>query len=188
MVSVKMRTGWDQDDINAVEFALRMEAAGADFITLHGRTRNQYYFGEADWNIIARVKESLKIPLVLSGDVVDGPSAARALEITGCDGLMIARAAKGNPWIFGEVRHFLEKKSEMELPSHREKVEMAKLHFKRLVENKDAYIAVREFRKHSSWYLKGIPRSAEVKNKINQAQNSEAILGLLDALLFVDEI
>jgi tRNA-dihydrouridine synthase B len=183
MVSVKMRTGWNEENVNVVDFALRIEAAGADFITVHGRTRDQYYFGKADWDIVARVKESLQIPVILSGDIVDGPSAARALKITGCDGLMIARAAKGNPWIFSEVRHFLEKGYETESPGYREKIEMAKFHFARLVENKEAYIAGREFRKHSAWYLKGVPNSAGVKNKINQAENPEEILALLDTLL-----
>ncbi|MBK5252654.1 MAG: tRNA dihydrouridine synthase DusB [Peptostreptococcaceae bacterium] len=187
-VSVKMRIGWDEVNVNVVDFALRIEAAGADFITVHGRTRDQYYFGKADWDIIARVKELLQIPVVLSGDVVDGPSAARALKITGCDGLMIARAAKGNPWIFSEVRHFLEKGYEIESPSYREKVQMAKFHFTRLVENKEAYIAGREFRKHSAWYLKGIPNSASVKNKINQAENPEEIFALLDTLLIAEGV
>ncbi len=187
-VSVKMRIGWDEVNVNVVDFALRMEAAGADFITVHGRTRDQYYFGKADWDIVARVKDSLQIPVVLSGDVVDGPSAAMALKITGCDGLMIARAAKGNPWIFSQVRHFLEKGYKIGLPSYREKVEMAKIHFMRLIENKDEYIACREFRKHSAWYLKGMPNSSSVKNQINQTENPKEIFALLDTLLIAKSV
>jgi len=182
-VSVKMRTGWDEDSVNAIDFALRMEASGVDFITVHGRTRNQYYFGQADWDIIAKVKKAVRIPVVLSGDVVDGPSAVSAFEITGCDGLMIARAAKGNPWIFNQIRHFIEKGCPPEEPGRVEKIVMAKTHLARLVENKDDYIACREFRKHSAWYLKGVYNSASVKNKINQAEKSEDILALLDTLL-----
>ncbi|PLX34244.1 MAG: tRNA dihydrouridine synthase DusB [Clostridiales bacterium] len=182
-VSVKMRTGWDEDSVNVIDFALRMEASGVDFITVHGRTRNQYYFGQADWDIIAKVKKAVSIPVVLSGDVVDGPSAVSAFEITGCDGLMIARAAKGNPWIFKQIRHFIEKGCPLEEPGRVEKIVMAKTHLARLVENKDDYTACREFRKHSAWYLKGVYNSASVKNKINQAEKSGDILALLDTLL-----
>src|SRR6056297_101165 len=184
-VSVKMRTGWDEDSVNVIDFALRMEASGVDFITVHGRTRNQYYFGQADWNIIAEVKKAVGIPVVLSGDVVDGPSAVSAFETTGCDGLMIARAAKGNPWIFKEIRHFIEKGYPIEEPGREEKIEMAKMHLERLVENKEDYIACREFRKNSAWYLKGVYNSAGVKNKINKAEKSQDILALLDSLLNV---
>src|SRR6056297_3277724 len=182
-VSVKMRTGWDEGSVNVVDFALRMEASGVDFITVHGRTRSQYYFGQADWNIIAKVKKAVGIPVVLSGDVVDGLTAASAFETTGCDGVMIARAAKGNPWIFKEIRHFIEKGYPLEEPGRVEKIEMAKTHLARLVENKDDYIACREFRKHSAWYLKGVYNSAGVKNKINKAEKSGDILVLLDTLL-----
>ncbi len=182
-VSVKMRTGWDEKSVNVVEFALRMEASGADFITVHGRTREQYYFGQADWGLIAKVKKALKIPVVLSGDVVDGPSAVSAFNTTGCDGLMIARAAKGYPWIFNQIRHFIEKGYPIEEPGREEKIEMAKMHLERLVENKEDYIACREFRKNSAWYLKGVYNSAGVKNKINQAEKPEDILALLDTLL-----
>lgn len=182
-VTVKMRIGWDMETVNAVYFASQMEAAGAAAIAVHGRTRDQYYFGSANWDMIRRVKEAVSIPVILSGDVIDGQSAVEALESTGCDGLMIARAAKGNPWIFKQIRHFLKTGSSLEEPDDMERIEMAKRHLIQSLQYKAEHVAVREFRKHCAWYLKGIPHSAGIKNSINQARDAGEILSLLDKLL-----
>lgn len=182
-VTVKMRIGWDGETVNAPSFARRMELAGAAAVTVHGRTRDQFYGGEADWKTIRQVKEAVGIPVVLSGDVVDGPSAEKALEATGCDGLMIARAAKGNPWIFREIKHYLRTGMELEKPGPQERVAMARKHLAKSLEDKTPYIAAREFRKHCAWYLKGLPHAASIRDRVNRTETPEALMALLDSLL-----
>ncbi|MBS4750766.1 tRNA dihydrouridine synthase DusB [Carnobacteriaceae bacterium zg-ZUI78] len=186
-VTVKMRTGWDSEHLYAVENALAAERAGASMVALHGRTRVQMYEGYADWTILKDVKQALKtIPLVGNGDVKTPEDAKRMLDETGVDGVMIGRAALGNPWMIKQTVHYLET-GEL-LPPHtpREKIDIAKVHLQRLVDLKGEVIASREFRQHANYYLKGIPRASKTKNLINQATTQQEMIDLMDA--FIEEV
>lgn len=185
-VTVKMRTGWDLEHLYAVENALAAERAGASMVAMHGRTRVQMYEGKADWTILKEVKQVLTIPFVGNGDVKTPEDAKRMLDETGVDGVMIGRAALGNPWMIKQTVHYLET-GEL-LPPHtpREKIDIAKVHLQRLVDLKGEKIATREFRQHANYYLKGIPRASRTKNAINQAVTQQEMIDLLDA--FLDEI
>ncbi len=177
-VTVKFRKGFDNNDINAVEFAKCIEAAGADAITIHGRTREQMYEGKADWDIIRQVKEAVKIPVIGNGDVFCAEDAVNITRQTGCDGIMIARGAQGNPWIFQQITQIL-RDEEVKLPTGSEKIEIAINHLKQAVEYYGENRAVREMRKHISWYIKGIRNSTNIKNKINSETESIRVIETL---------
>ncbi|OTN88345.1 zinc-binding NifR3 family TIM-barrel protein [Enterococcus sp. 7E2_DIV0204] len=180
-VTVKMRTGWDEEHLFAVENALAAEKAGASAIAMHGRTRVQMYEGQANWDVLKEVKQHLTIPFMGNGDVRTPEDAKRMLEYVGADGVMIGRAALGNPWMIQRTKEYLETGELMPEPTPREKIETAKVHLQRLVDLKGEKIATREFRQHASYYLKGIPRAAKVKVAINQAETQQMMVDLLDA-------
>ena len=187
-VTVKMRSGWDHNSINAVEVAKICEEAGASAICIHARTRSQGYSGKADWNIIKQVKESVSIPVIGNGDVVDIYSAKKMLDETGCDAIMIGRAALGNPWIFKQVNEYIENNKVIDLPSPLEKVDMCIKHLKYLEEIKVSKVAVLEIRNHVAWYLKGIKGSNEIKNKIYMTKDIEEIKNILyDYRKYIEE-
>ena len=185
-VTVKFRKGFDADHINAPEFAQIMEENGAAAVAVHGRTRVQYYTGQADWDIIAQVKDAVKIPVIGNGDV-DSPEKAKAImEQTGCDGVMIGRAAEGNPWIFREVVSYLTDGTIPARPTNREKRELILRHAALQLEYKGEYTGVREMRKHLSWYTVGMPHSAHFRQAINTMEKmDELIRGVHD--IFPDE-
>ncbi len=178
-VTVKFRKGWDDDNVNAVEVAKAVEQAGAQAVTVHGRTARQLYSGQADWSIIRRVKEAVSIPVIGNGDVTSPQTAKRLLEETGCDGVMIGRGALGNPWVFREVSHFLATGRELAEPGAQERIAVAIEHLHHLVDYKGEVIGVREMRKHAAWYIKGLPGAAEMRNIVNEQTTLE---GMEDAL------
>lgn len=177
-VTVKIRKGWDDDHIVAVEAAKRIEEAGASAITVHGRTRTQFYSGVADWDIIREVKENVSIPVIGNGDVVDGRSAEKLFSRTGVDGIMIGRASLGNPWIFSEVSSYLMGK-DVVFPSNSEILKTILWQYDMLIEEKGEYTAVREMRKHIGWYLKGLKSAKFVKEEINKLENFNEIVIVL---------
>ncbi|MGM0219540.1 tRNA dihydrouridine synthase DusB [Enterococcus sp. AZ126] len=180
-VTVKMRTGWDEDHLFAVENALAAEKAGASAIAMHGRTRVQMYEGQANWDVLKEVKQHLTIPFMGNGDVRTPEDAKRMIEYVGADGVMIGRAALGNPWMIQRTKQYLETGELMAEPAPHEKINTAKVHLQRLVDLKGEKIAAREFRQHAAYYLKGIPRAAKVKAAINQAETQQGMIELLDA-------
>ena len=182
-VTVKMRMGWDEDHIYAVENAQAVERAGGNAISLHGRTRVQMYEGTANWDIIREVKQHINIPLIGNGDVNTPQDAKRMLDETGCDGVMIGRAALGNPWMIYRTVKYLETGELMEEPSVREKIDVCILHLDRLIELKNENIAVREMRKHGAWYLKGINGNARVRNALNECTTRAELVNLLNGLV-----
>jgi nifR3 family TIM-barrel protein len=178
-VTVKMRRGFDADHINAVECALAAEAGGASAVAVHGRTREQMYSGTADWSTIADVKKALAIPVIGNGDVVDGPSAKRMMDETGCDAVMIARAAQGNPWIFKEVNAYLERGAILERPPRRDIVRMILRHADMLCECKGEKVGMREMRGHVHNYLSGFPGASRVRGKVNSITTKAELQALL---------
>lgn len=182
-VTVKMRIGWDEQHIFAVENAQAAEAAGAAAIGMHGRTRVQMYEGSADWDVLKQVKQSITIPFMGNGDVKTPEDAKRMLEEVGADAVMIGRAALGNPWMIHRTKQYLETGELLPEPTPREKISTAKLHLERLADLKGEKIASREFRQHAAYYLKGISRAAKVKAAINQAEYKQTIFDLLDAFV-----
>jgi len=180
-VTVKFRKGWDDASVNAVEFAVMAQDAGADAVTVHGRTREQQYAGRADWDIIRRVKEAVHIPVIGNGDVVSAADYFHMKEQTGCDGVMIARGAMGNPWIFAEIRA-AKRGLPFVPPSPKERVEMALRHARNLVTQKGER-AIVEMRKHAAWYIKGIPGAAAVRSGINECNTYEEMERLLWSLV-----
>jgi len=179
-VTVKIRSGWDSNSINAVEVAKIIEKAGASAITVHPRTRSQGYTGLADWTIIKQVKEAVKIPVIGNGDIHSCYDAKKMLEETGCDAIMIGRGVLGNPWLIKECVEYLESKKEPEIISKEEKVEMIKKHLEYLLQIKPEKVALLEMRSHASWYLKGIPNGSKIRSKINQITSIEELYQLLD--------
>ncbi|MEK3988149.1 tRNA dihydrouridine synthase DusB [Robertmurraya sp. FSL R5-0851] len=186
-VTVKMRMGWDEDHIYAVKNAQAVERAGGKAVSLHGRTRVQMYEGQANWDIIREVKQSIGIPLIGNGDVTTPQEAKRMLEETGCDGVMIGRAALGNPWMIYRTVKYLESGELMGEPTVREKIDVCILHLDRLIALKGEYVAVREMRKHAAWYLKGIRGNAKVRNGINECNTRADLVTLLTALVVEEE-
>ena len=182
-VTVKIRSGWDEKSINAVDVAKVIEEAGASAITVHGRTRAQGYSGNADWNIIKQVKETVKIPVIGNGDVTSAKKAKEMLDYTGCDAVMIGRGVLGNPWLINECVTYLESGVIPSRPSSKEKIEMLKRHYKLLVESTSEKQAILEIRTHALWYIKGMPKSAYIKNEICKTKNSEDLFKILDDYL-----
>lgn len=169
-VTVKIRKGWDEGNIVAVEAAKVIEEAGASAIVVHGRTRSQFYAGEADWEIIKKVKEAVNIPVIGNGDIVSGNTAKKMFEQTNCDGIMIGRATLGNPWIFKEVISVLENK-EYKKPNNSEILKTILSHYDMLIKEKGEYTAIREMRKHVAWYVKGMKNATVIRNQINTYEN-----------------
>lgn len=178
-VTVKFRKGFDENNINAVDFAKEMEQAGADAIAVHGRTRAQMYEGKADWDIIKKVKEAVQIPVIGNGDVFSAEAAMNIANLTKCDGIMVARGAMGNPWIFNEINAALNDKPVI-YPTPTEKIDMCIRHLNLAIEYHGEGKAVREMRKHIAWYIKGLKKCTEIKNKINIEKNSEDVLNILN--------
>lgn len=171
-VTVKIRKGWDDSSVNAVEFAKMLEAAGADAITIHGRTRVQMYEGVADWDIIKKVKKAIKVPLIGNGDVRSPEDAKRLIEHTGCDGIMIGRGAMGNPFIFKKVTHFLETGEIIESVPSIDKIDTALYHLN-LAQEFKGHVGVIEMRKHIAWYVKGMKDAAALRDAINKMTSKE---------------
>lgn len=181
-VTVKIRKGFDEAHVNAVEIAKIAEAAGAAAVSVHGRTREQYYAGTADWDIIAKVKEAVSIPVIGNGDVTDGASAAALLEQTGCDGVMVGRAARGNPWIFSQIAAWLEDGTILPRPDIEEVKQTILYHAQLQLTTKGEYTAIREMRKHVSWYTSGYPNSARLRQVVNQTESYEELCALVEEL------
>lgn len=177
-VTVKIRTGWNDQTVNAVENARRIEAAGASAICVHGRTREQFYSGTADRSVIRQVKEAVSIPVIGNGDIFDVKSCESMFEETGCDLVMIARGALGNPWIFRSLCEGVDYE-----PSPREKIDVIKAHFADVIEEKGEYVGVRTMRKHVGWYLKGMRGAASMRRMINEMESAEEIFEALERLL-----
>ena len=174
-VTVKIRAGWDAASVNAVEVARAAADAGAAAVTVHGRTREQYYSGKADWSVIAAVKSAVDIPVIGNGDVTDAASGLRMMEETGCDFVMVGRGALGNPWIFAELNAAWRGEPLPPPPTKEDKKQMMLRHFGDVLELKGEYVAVREMRKHVGWYLKGVPGAAAFRGRINQISSAEEL-------------
>ena len=179
-LTVKIRKGFTEGSVNAVEIAKIIEASGAAAIAVHGRTREQYYAGKADWDIIRQVKEAVSIPVIGNGDVNSPESVKRLIEETGCDGIMIGRAARGNPWIFGRINRFLETGVKEEEPGVQEVKEMILKHARLQIEYKGEYTGMREMRKHVAWYTAGMPHSASVRRQVNEVETYEQLEKLVE--------
>lgn len=177
-VTAKFRRGFDDDNLNAVEFALALEDAGADAIAIHGRTRKQMYEGKADWNIIKEIKEKVNIPVIGNGDVFTPEDALNMKKLTNCDAIMVARGSMGNPWIFKQIQRVLEGKELKEITPE-EKIDMCIRHYELAIKNDGYHKAIREMRKHASWYIKGLPRCTEVRNEINVLDDSSMVMKIL---------
>jgi nifR3 family TIM-barrel protein len=178
-VTVKIRKGFDDYSVNAVEIARVAEEAGAQAVAVHGRTREQYYSGNADWEIIRQVKEAVSIPVIGNGDVTSPEKAFAMKEMTGCDGIMIGRGAQGNPWIFSELLEYERTGKVPERPSDEELTEMILHHARLLSQCKGAHLGILEMRKHVSWYTKGLPGSAKLREEINRIESVEELEDLL---------
>jgi tRNA-dihydrouridine synthase B len=179
-VTVKFRKGWDDKSVNAVQIARLAEAAGASAVSVHGRTREQFYSGQADWNIIREVKQAVKIPVTGNGDIRTPEDARRMLTETGCDGIMIGRGAQGNPWLFRQVVHYLTAGEILPPPTLNERIDMLLRHLDMLVDHKGEYVGIREMRSHAAWYTKGLHSSAELRMKFNQAASKEDFISIME--------
>lgn len=181
-VMVKIRKGWDETSVNAVEIARIAEASGAAAVTVHGRTRDQFYMGRADWSIIKEVKAAVTIPVIGNGDIFTPQDAGRLLQETGCDGIMVARGAQGRPWLFAQINAYLSGQPIPPEPELSERVAIITRHLDELIGIEGEHIAVLEIRKHASWYLKGITGGAAVKTRIHHADTRQEVLAALHLL------
>jgi len=178
-ITVKFRKGWDEQNVNALEFGILMQEAGADAVTLHGRTREQYYSGTADWEIIKELKEKLTIPVIANGDITSFEAAEQIIEITKADALMIGRGAQGNPFIFKEVNDYMKSAILPKEISPKQKIDTAINHYKLALKYKTQHKAVTEMRKHLGWYLKGLKNSARIKDHINKMYEPSDVINEL---------
>lgn len=177
-VTVKIRKGWDDTQINAVEFAKILEESGAEAITVHGRTRDQFYAGKADWDIIGEVKAAVKIPVIGNGDVFSAEDGLEMLAKTGCDAIMIGRGCQGNPWLFKQIKQGLSQEL-IRVPSASEKIDLAISHLEKLAAYKGEHCAVKEMRKHMGWYIKGLKNATEVRRIINTLNTKSEVAKVL---------
>lgn len=182
-VTVKIRKGWDDTSVNAVEIAKIAEENGARAIAVHGRTREQFYSGKADWDIIKRVKQGVSIPVIGNGDITTPEDAGRMLEYTGCDAVMIGRGAQGNPWIFKRTVAWLKSGERLPGPTPQQKIDMIIRHMNMLIELKGEHIGICEMRKHIAWYIKGMHNASYVKEKVFRTMSREGIVELLNEYL-----
>lgn len=185
-VTVKIRKGFDEDHVNAVELARIAEASGAAAVAVHGRTREQFYSGRADWGIIRKVKEAVSIPVIGNGDLLTAEDVAAMQEQTGCDGFMIARGAQGNPWIFRQILHYFDTGERLEKPSLEEVVRMVLRHARMMLEFKGEYTGIREIRKHAAWYTTGYPDSARLRAAVNEVESYGELEELLSRWTVLD--
>ncbi|MBI6546048.1 MAG: tRNA dihydrouridine synthase DusB [Cyanobacteria bacterium NC_groundwater_1444_Ag_S-0.65um_54_12] len=179
-ITIKMRLGWDDKQRNYLEVAKLAEACGVSMVTVHGRTRSQLYSGTADWGAIAEISAALAIPVIGNGDIRDPETAARKLRDSGCSGVMIGRAAQGNPWLLARIAHYFEKGEILPEPTDNERLTMAIEHCQMLVSEKGEQIGVAESRKHVAWYTRGLPESAEVRARVNQAKTAAELQQVLE--------
>ncbi len=185
-VTVKIRKGFDQEHVNAVEIARIAEEAGAAAVAVHGRTREQYYSGQADWDIIRKVKEAVSIPVIGNGDLLTGQNVLAMKEQTGCDGFMIGRGAQGNPWIFRQMLHFMETGEELPRPDAAEVARMLLRHARSQIALKGEETGIREMRKHAAWYTGGYRNSAKLRGKINEVETYGQLEELFQTYVFQD--
>ena len=179
-VTLKIRKGWDDNSVNAVEIAKIAEECGISALAIHGRTREQFYSGKADWDIIAEIKQSINIPVIGNGDVFDVQDAVNMLEKTKCDAIMIGRGSQGNPWIFNRINHYMKTGEILPEPTLEEKIGTAIKHMNLAVAEHGEYVAVREMRKHIGWYLKGLKNSAKYRDQINKITDYKEVISMLE--------
>ena len=179
-VTLKIRKGWDDDSVNAVEIAKIAEECGISALAIHGRTREQFYSGKADWDIIAEIKQAINIPVIGNGDVFEVEDAVNMLEKTKCDAIMIGRGAQGNPWIFNRINHYMKTGEILPEPTLEEKITTAIRHMNLAVAEHGDYVAVREMRKHIGWYLKGLKNSAKYRDQINKITDYKEVIAMLE--------
>jgi tRNA-dihydrouridine synthase B len=179
-VTVKMRMGWDHDSLNAPELARIAEDLGVKMITVHGRTRNQMYKGEADWAFIRRVEQAVSIPVIVNGDIREIEDAARALDLSGADGVMIGRGVYGRPWLLNQVMHWWRTGERLPDPAMDEQYAILIAHYRAMLEHYGADVGVKIARKHLGWYTKGLPGSAEFRNRVNFIDDPAQVLGELE--------
>lgn len=179
-VTLKIRKGWDDNSVNALEIAKIAEDCGICAITIHGRTREQYYSGQADWDIIGEVKSKISIPVIGNGDVTSVEDVIRIKDHTGCDAIMIGRGAQGNPWIFKRIDHYMKTGQLLDPPSKDEKIDIAIKHMDLAIKEHGEYVAVREMRKHIGWYLKGMKHSARFRDQINHMVTAKEVIDTLN--------
>ena len=178
--TVKMRKGWDDDNVNVLAIAKLAEEAGVDAIAVHGRTREQFYRDNADWEIIAAVKQMVNVPVIANGDVRSCADLKKILVVTGADGVMIGRAAQGNPWIFRQLTHYLQTGEELPGPTMQERAEVILRHLDLLLKYKGDYVGPREMRKHATWYTRGIKHGAILRDRFNKAETRQDFVDIIE--------